>query len=138
MACAVNPTHWVTLNLHRSCSLYVAERKLDRWRIELQRRLFGQKFFLKPDNELISYVGFPELTLTGHPHFHLSCRVPLAVTRKFCRIAATRWGRIVKSGKIDIQRVDDDPYSPRRMAIYATKDLDPRSPVPFVDSRIHN
>jgi hypothetical protein len=138
MACAVSPTHWVTLNLHRSCPLDVAEKKLDRWRIEVQRRLFGQKFFLKPDYELISYVGFPEFTAAGHPHFHLCLRSPLAVTRKFCRIAAVRWKRIVPTGTSYIQLVDDDEHSPLRMSIYATKDLDPRSPVPFVHSRIHN
>jgi hypothetical protein len=49
-----------------------------------------------------------------------------------------RWKRIVPSGTSDIQPVDDDQYSPLRMAIYATKKLNSSSPLPFVHSRIHN
>src|ERR1035437_9205449 len=97
---ALQPTHWVTLNLHRPASLYVAARNLKRWRVELLRRLFCRKFYLKPEDQLVQYLGFPEHSLAGDLHLHLVCRVPPAVTEKFCRIAAARWSAIVPTGTI--------------------------------------
>ena len=132
----LNPTHWVTLNLHRDSSLENALRHLKRWRVEILRRLFGQRFFKLSESELIEFVGCPEHSLAGHPHFHFVCRVPAAVASKFKRIAADRWKAIVPSGSSDIQLIDEQPDSVRRLMSYATKRIDANSALPFVHSHL--
>ena len=133
---SLKPTHWVTLNLHRDSTLENAARHLKRWRVEILRRLFGRRFFERAESELLQFVGCPERSLAGHPHFHLVCRVPAEYAAKFVRIAEDRWKAIVPSGTSHIVEIDQQPGSPDRLMFYATKDLNPNSSVPFVHSSL--
>lgn len=132
----LKPTHWVTLNTHRDGTLDDAARYLKRWRVEILRRLCGRRFFALPEAELIHFVGCPERSLAGHPHFHLVCRVPVAVTDKFQPIAESRWKAIVPSGTSYIEVIRPNPGSLETLMSYTTKRLDPDSPLPFVHSRL--
>lgn len=132
----LQPTHWVTLNLHRDATLEHATRCLKRWRVEILRRLCGRRFFYLPDEELIEFIGCPEFSLAGHPHFHLVCRVPATLSAKFESVAADRWKAIVPSATSHTEQIDRQPGSARRVMGYATKHLDASSPVPFVHSRL--
>lgn len=136
LGASINPTHWVTLNLHRDATLEHAARCLKRWRVEVLRRLFGRRFFDLPEADLIEFVGCPEYTLAGHPHFHLVCRVPAPVAAQFMQLAAARWKAIVLSGTSHIELINPQPDSVRRVMSYATKYLNTTSAVPFVHSRL--
>lgn len=136
LAISIKPTHWVTLNLHRDSTLENAARYLKRWRVEILRRLCGRRFYELPESELIEFVGCPERSLAGHPHFHLVCRVPAVLSDKFERLAAERWKAIVPSGTSHIELIDERPGSAHRIMSYATKHLDANSALPFVHSRL--
>lgn len=131
-------SHWVTLNTHRDCTLDTAVRYLNRWRVEVLRRLHGQKFYHLPADEVTQYFGCPELSLAGHPHFHLACFVPEPVAGKFERIAADRWKAIVPSGTHHIRRIGPSTQDQENVLTYATKRLNPNAAVPFVDSRLYH
>ena len=130
----INPTHWVTLNLHRDATLEHALRYLKRWRVEILRRICGRRFYELPKSELIEFVGCPERSLAGHPHFHLVCRVPAAISSNFESIATERWKAIVPSGTSHIELINKQPESVHRIMSYATKNLDANSALPFVHS----
>lgn len=135
MGIDLKPTHWVTLNLHRDTTLENAIRNLKRWRVEILRRLFGRRFFERPENELIEFVGCLERQI-GHFHFHLVCRVPEEIAPDFQRIASMRWKAIVPSGTSEIATVGSDPADIDRLMNYTTKRLDARSSVPFIHSHL--
>ncbi len=133
---SLNPTHWVTLNLHRDATLEYAGRALKRWRVEILRRLVGRNFHKFPTTDLIEFMGCPEFSLAGHPHFHLVCRVPEQVVPDFERIATARWKYIVPSGTCHIALIEQQPNSVETIMNYATKNLDKTSSLPFVHSRL--
>lgn len=131
----LKPTHWVTLNLHRDTTPENAIRNLKRWRVEILRRLFGRRFFERPENELIEFVGCLERQI-GHFHFHLVCRVPEKIAPDFQRIASMRWKAIVPTGTSVIVPASSDPANVDRLMSYATKNLDACSSVPFIHSHL--
>lgn len=98
-------THWLTLNTHRDCSRLTAGKYLRRWRVEMLRLLHGKHFYKKPADLLTWYLGCPEESLAGHPHFHLALVVPKLVAPKFEVIARLHWERIVKSGTGHLMRI---------------------------------
>ena len=130
-------THWATLNTHRDCSMDTAVRYLTRWRVEVLRRLHGQKFHQLPADQLIHYFGCPEFSMAGHPHFHLACGVPEQLTAKFERIAAERWKAIVPSGTYHCRLIGPTEHDQENVLTYATKKLNPNAAVPFIDSRLY-
>ena len=135
LAIDLKPTHWVTLNLHRDSTPENAVRNLKRWRVEILRRLFGRRFFERPEIELIEFVGCLERQI-GHFHFHLVCRVPEEIALDFQRIASMRWKSIVPTGTSEIVAVSSDPANVERLMSYTTKYLDARSSVPFIHSHL--
>ncbi|MDE2428009.1 MAG: hypothetical protein KGM99_04730 [Burkholderiales bacterium] len=130
-------THWVTLNTHRDCSLEIAMKYLKRWRVEVLRRLHGRKFYDLPHEQVMHYFGCPELSLAKHPHFHLACFVPDGLHEKFEQVAALRWLDIIPSGTHYIRLIGATDEDQKAVLNYATKRLNPLSPVPFVDSRVY-
>jgi hypothetical protein len=129
-------THWVTLNTYRDVTLETASRYLRRWRVEVLRRLHGQRFYLLPEDQVMSFFGCPELTQAGHPHFHLACRVPVPLFERFAQVAVARWQAIVPSGDAHIELIDPTEQDQRDVLGYALKWLDPDSSLPFIDSRM--
>lgn len=136
MAISIKPTHSVTLNLHRDSTLEHAVRHLKRWRVEIMRRMHGRRFYELRQSDMMEFVGCPERSLAGHPHFHLLCRVPLASFAKFECIAAERWKAIIPSGTSHIEAINVQPENIHRVMNYATKHLDANSAVPFVHSSL--
>jgi hypothetical protein len=136
LAASLSPTHLVTLNTHRLVSVDHAVGCVMRWRAELLRRLCGRRFFARPVAELMEFVGFPELTLSRHPHFHLICRVPLSLGEQFQALAPERWKLLVPSGTYHSRRIDHSAGSLERLLGYVTKKLDAKSSQPFVDGRV--
>lgn len=130
-------THWLTLNTHRDCSISTATQRLKRWRVEVMRHVHGYRFYEKPQDELFWYLGCPELSLAGHPHFHLAVSVPEQAVKKFEVKAPYRWLDLMPSGTCDLQVIGSADADQRRVLGYAAKWLDPKSDVPFVDSRIY-
>ena len=133
---SLKPTHWVTLNLHRDSTLDNATLYLKRWRVEILRRLFGRRFFKLDESELIEFIGCPERSLAGHPHFHLACRVPESASADFNRIATDRWKAIVPSGTSHIALIGRQPGDVHRIMSYATKRIDENSTQPFIHSNL--
>lgn len=130
-------THWVTLNTFRDVTLDTASRYLKRWRVEVFRRLHGQRFYELPDDQLTYFFDCPEFTQAGHPHFHLRCCVPEPFSEKFVRVATERWEAIVPSGDVFIELIGPTEADQRHVLTYALKWIDPSSSLPFVDSRIY-
>jgi hypothetical protein len=130
-------THWVTLNTFRDVTLETASRYLKRWRVEVLRRLHGQRFYQLPEDELTYFFGCPEFTQAGHPHFHLAWRVPEPLHDKFIQVATKRWEAIVPSGDVYIELIGPTEADQQSVHLYALKWLDPTSALPFVDSRIY-
>lgn len=133
---ALHPTHWLTLNTHRDCSMGTALEHLKRWRVEVLRRVHGQKFYALPPDQVVTYVGFPEFSAAGHPHFHLAVFVPTATRHPFEPVAHSRWKQIVRSGTSHLVPIGEKPEDRRVVLGYATKCLDPDADVPFIDSRV--
>jgi hypothetical protein len=130
-------THWTTLNTHRDCSMEAAVNYLKRWRVEVLRRLHGQKFYQLPEDQLTRYFGCPELSLARHPHFHLAVAVPEQLADKFERVAAERWVSIVPSGTHFTRRIGPTESDQEAVLTYATKAINPKATFPFVDSRLY-
>ncbi len=130
-------SHLTTLNTHRGCSIETALGYLKRWRIEMLRRLHGQKFYLLPAEQLTQYFGCPEMTREGHPHFHLLCLIPEGLVAKFERVSAERWKAIVPSGTHHIVRIGPTEEDQVKVLDYTTKNVDPNAAFPFVDSRLY-
>ena len=129
-------THWVTLNTHRDLSDDEASKRLKRWRVEMMRRLHGQRFYRLPDDELFAFIGSREFSQAGHPHFHLACAVPIHLTARFLCNAESRWLSILPGGTCHIADVNTESDSQRRILGYAFKNFDFRSDLSFVDSRL--
>jgi len=129
-------THWVTLNTYRDVTLDAASRYLRRWRVEVFRRLHGQRFYQLPEDELTYFFGCPEHALGGQPHFHLACRVAETLHAKFIQAATARWKAIVSSGDVYIELIGPTEADQRFVHLYALKWLDRSSALPFVDSRM--
>lgn len=127
-------THWLTLNTHRECSLDTALKHLKRWRVEVFRRVHGRRFYELPADLLTEYMGCPELSAAGHPHFHLAVRVPAVAAAKFERAACHRWDSLVGPGSSHLvpMAAEDQP----KVLSYATKWVNPQSSLPFVHSRV--
>lgn len=129
-------THWLTLNTHRDCSMATAHQRLKRWHVEVLRHVHGAGHRQRPQAELFMYLGSPERSLAGHPHFHLAVVVPVGVTAKFEAAAARRWLAIVPGGTCDIQVIGPTASDQRTVLGYAAKWLDQSSDLPFIDSRL--
>ena len=127
-------THWLTLNTHKECSLDTALRHLKRWRVEVFRRVHGQRFYKLPAESITQYMGCPELSAARHPHFHLAVRVPEDAAAKFERVACARWNSLVGSGSSHL--VPMASRDQRVVLSYATKWLNAQSSLPFVHSRV--
>lgn len=129
-------THWLTLNTHRDCSLATASQHLKRWRVEMLRRLHGQRFFKTPPDQLTWYLGCPELSGAGHPHFHLALSVPEPVKPDFEAKFDVRWKYIVRSGTTHLVPIGPTLDDQRVVLGYASKWLDPGADLPFVHSMV--
>jgi hypothetical protein len=129
-------THWLTLNTHRQCSLATASKHLRRWRVEMFRRLHGQHFHKSAPDQVTWYLGCPELSGAGHPHFHLAVAVPELVTVRFEAKFDYRWKLIVPSGTCHLVPIGPTPDDQRAVLGYAAKWLDPRADLPFVHSMV--
>jgi len=129
-------THWVTLNTNTDCSIRQAMRLLQRWRVELLRRLHGRRFYFVPLNQRLRYLGTMELTQAGFPHFHLLAQVPEPHTAKFLRLAGERWQAASARASSHIVPIEQDPGAPQRLIDYATKRLSLGSEQPFVHSEV--
>jgi hypothetical protein len=128
-------THWLTLNTHRDCSMATASQRLRRWHVEVLRHVHGAGNGRLPRDELFWYLGCPEWSLAGHPHFHFAVVVPARVAARFEAAAPRRWLAIVPSGTCDIQAIGPTDADQRKVLGYSAKWLDPQSELPFVDSR---
>lgn len=129
-------THWLTLNTHRDCTVATAAKHLKRWRVEMFRRLHGQRFYETAPDELTWYMGCPELSDAGHPHFHLALVIPKTVTPKFEAKFESRWKYIVRSGTSHLVPIGSTLDDQRVVLGYASKWLDPSADLPFVHSSV--
>lgn len=128
-------TYFLTLNTHRDGPMDAALKQLKRWRVEVLRLLHGRKFHTLPFDRRLTYVGCPELSAAGHPHFHLLVYVPPSARRSIEDVAHKRWTSIVPSGTTHLSTIGPTPRDRRHVMGYAAKRLNPDLPVPFVDSR---
>ena len=128
-------THWVTLNTNRELSSRDAEARLRRWRVELMRRLHGRNFYMLSHEERFEFIGAPELTGYGHPHFHLACSVPQPVRDRFIRHAERRWLDIVPSATCHIEEMGATRMTRWKVLTYGMKGIDRNSSV--IDSRLY-
>jgi hypothetical protein len=129
-------THFLTLNTHRECSIGTALKHLKRWRVEVFRHLHGYRFYRLPADQLTWYLGCPEWTAAGHPHFHLAMVVPEPAAPKLELVAHRRWEGIMPSGTSHLSCIGPGADDQRRVLGYATKCLDARAGHPFVHSRV--
>lgn len=137
MAAGRQFTHWVTLTTHDDYTLARANDRLRRWRVEVFRRLHGRRFFEIPEDQRLYYIGCPELGISGHPHFHLACWVPDDLHAQFVKVGCARWEANVPTGRFHQEPFGEGPDAVRFRLGYAAKELQVRSDLPFVESRIY-
>ncbi|MBT9455072.1 MAG: hypothetical protein IV097_00480 [Burkholderiaceae bacterium] len=129
-------THWLTLNTHRDCSVATAARYLKRWRVEVLRHVHGYRFYNLPTDQVTLYLGCPELSPVGHPHFHLAVAVPALATPKFELAAPRRWKDILPSGTSHLVPIGSSPDDQRKVLAYASKLLNQHADLPFLHSQV--
>lgn len=135
LAKRIHFTHWLTLNTHDECTMATALKHLKRWRVEVFRRVHGQRFYLNPVDSMTTYIGCPEYSAAGHPHFHLGVGVPAGFAEKFERHACTRWNAMLPKATSDLASVGPSTADQGKVLSYTTKWLNPMSPLPFVHSQ---
>ncbi len=114
-----NPTHLLTLNFHDRYTPEDAEKRVERWYIQVMHRLFR-----KPRVELnkqINFVAFPEYTKSWHIHYHAAVRIPMDYVGAFTRVGAASWKRIVPSSTFDLREIGGTADDLTDTLLYITK-----------------
>lgn len=105
MVAQSKPTLFVTLAFNRHTSLDAARAKLEEFQRRMDYVVAGRNWADRPDR-CTSYVAVAEHVETNL-HIHAAFVVPLEKLGKFYAAAAVQWPKLVESGSIAVDLVND-------------------------------
>jgi hypothetical protein len=121
LAKMIKPTHYLTFNFYRDCSMERAQKMMDLWNYQIHQRLFRSHPSKTPDDKALVMLGYPEYTGRGHIHYHCVARVNPERETWFDKIAAKRWKKIVPTGELHIQPMRETETDLEDATAYMTK-----------------
>ncbi len=114
--------YFVTANFNRDTSYEAARKALKGWHARVDKVLLGGSWSRKARAERTQFVAFVE-HLESNLHWHLLLRLGEgADEQRFEQVAEGCWLRLVKSGSLDVEKIDTSADR-ARVANYVTKDL---------------
>ena len=112
---------FVTLAFNKSLSVAKAQKLLNEFHYEIQKSLWGKKFYRIPAEQRIFFIAFPE-HIDTNIHYHLMLKVPPRYRVLFQIHAQNALSRVLESADLKIE----EPQSPEdviKTKFYSTKDL---------------
>lgn len=112
---------FVTLAFNKSLSIAKAQKLLNEFHYEIQKFLWGKKFYRIPAEQRIFFIAFPE-HIDSNIHYHLMLKVPSRYRVLFQIHAQNALSRVLESADLKIE----EPQSPEdviKTKFYSTKDL---------------
>lgn len=112
---------FVTVTFNKSLSIAKAQKLLNEFHYEIQKSLWGKKFYRIPAEQRIFFIAFPE-HIDSNIHYHLMLKVPPRYRVLFQIHAQHALSRVLESADIKIY----EPKSPEDVIetkFYSTKDL---------------
>jgi hypothetical protein len=113
------PTLFVTLAFNRQTSLDAARAKLEEFQCRMDRAVAGRNWDERPDR-CTTYIAVAEHVETNL-HIHSAFVVPLERVGKFNAAALVQWPKLVESGSIVVELVND----PMGLGRYMAKEITP-------------
>jgi hypothetical protein len=113
------PTLFVTLAFNRQTSLDAAQAKLEKFKERMDHAVAGRNWTKQPDR-WTSYVAVAEHVETNL-HIHAAFVVPLEKVGKFNAAAVVQWPKLVESGSIVVELVNN----PSGLGRYMAKEITP-------------
>lgn len=111
---------FITVNFNRDTTWEGARANLKHWHAAMDRNLLGGRWAKKTEQRTF-YFAFMEGAETNR-HWHMLARVHDGKQDKLENTAAWIWKDIVKSGSMDVQRLET-AYDRSRASGYAIKQL---------------
>ena len=112
-------SHFVTINFNQATTDLSARRALSRVHQRLDEKLFGKRFYKRPDADRTFFIAIPEMA--SSPHFHALFRVPAEKRELFETWAPVIIKNIAQASSCDITPVQSQSDK-QRIASYITKD----------------
>lgn len=112
---------FVTVTFNKSLSIAKAQKLLNEFHYEIQKSLWGKKFYRIPAEQRIFFIAFPE-HIDTNIHYHLMLKVPPRYRVLFQIHAQNALSRVLESADLKIE----EPPSPEdviKTKFYSTKDL---------------
>lgn len=112
---------FVTVTFNKSLSIAKAQKLLNEFHYEIQKSLWGKKFYRIPAEQRIFFIAFPEHIQTNI-HYHLMLRVPREYQERFKSSAQKALSRVLASADLQI----DEPPSitdVTKTKFYSTKEI---------------
>lgn len=112
-------SHFVTIAFNEEITEHSARRLMRRFHQLLDQKLFGRKFYRRPDEARTFFIAIPEIA--SSLHFHALFRVPAEVTDRFCNESPQILKNVARAASYDvvpIQSLQDCD----RIISYITKD----------------
>ncbi|MFN4895006.1 MAG: hypothetical protein ACK5HO_04415 [Pseudomonadota bacterium] len=112
---------FVTLAFNKSLSIAKAQKLLNEFHYQIQKSLWGKKFYRIPAEQRIFFIAFPE-HIDSNIHYHLMLKVPPRYRVLFQIHAQNALSRVLESADLKIE----EPQSPEdviKTKFYSTKDL---------------
>lgn len=112
-------SHFVTINFNEATSMLSARRLLSKFHYELDRKLFGRRFFKRPESARTFFIAFPEVARALH--WHALFRVQEGAMERFKQNIGTMLKSAAKAASCDVQLIRSEAEK-ERITSYITKD----------------
>jgi hypothetical protein len=112
-------SHFVTITFNEAIRNTSARRLLSRFHQRLDSKLFGRRFFNRPDTARTFFIALPEVA--SSLHFHAMFRVPVEVCDRFVGESPAILKSIAKAASYDIQPIQSSEDKDSIIS-YITKD----------------
>lgn len=116
-----NAPNDLTLSFHEIITMERATRKISRWYLNMQRRLFGKNYQDRPPEQRFEFLLLPEVA-NGYLHFHGVIHIPASHLGYFHKIAASRWTAVAPRGELLSRQIGPTAADRERLFDYITKD----------------
>jgi hypothetical protein len=115
-----NAPNDITLSFHEVITMERSTKKISRWYLDMQRRLFGRNYQDRPAEQRFEFLLLPE-TAHGYLHFHGLIHIPATHFDYFHRIAAKRWNAVAPRGELLSRQIGLTDSDHERLFTYITK-----------------
>jgi hypothetical protein len=112
-------SHFVTISFNQATTDLSAHRELRRVHQRLDQKLFGRRFYKRPDVDRTFFIALPEVA--SSLHYHALFRVPYEKHQLFETWAPVIVKNIAKASSCDVTPVRSQ-FDKERIASYITKD----------------